>query len=505
MTEPNIKLSESLEILMQLQHEDGVVVLNGTRQITRTHLNRLLKYGYLQEVITGWYISSKPGSEGDTTVWYTSFWHFLREYLNARCGKENWCLSSEISLDIHSGKTTIPDQVIVRSPNGSNNVQNLMYGTSVLVLGMNLPNNIVQDNQYGLNMYSVEEALTSITPSYFVSSEISAITSLGIIKDSDKIVRILLENGNTTKAGRLAGAFRHIGKTRIADDIVRFMREMDYNVREENPFRKSIDRSEMIFDDSPYCSRIRMMWNTMRGKVLELFPTIRKEINIDECLTSIEENYKNDAYHSMSIEGYQISPELIERVRSGSWDPSDIDKDNRNALVARGYYDAFVAVKKSVERILKGEHPGKVVDEDHQIWYLRLWGQFAAAGLLKRTDLIGYRNHPVYIRGSRHTPLNPEAVRDAMATLMDLLKGEESAAVRAILGHFFWGYIHPYMDGNGRIGRFLMNAMLSSGGYGWVVIPMQRREEYMLALEQASINNDITPFASFIKSLMGEI
>ncbi|MBK8662211.1 MAG: Fic family protein [Ignavibacteriales bacterium] len=35
------------------------------------------------------------------------------------------------------------------------------------------------------------------------------------------------------------------------------------------------------------------------------------------------------------------------------------------------------------------------------------------------------------------------------------------------------------MDGNGRIGRFLMNVMLASGGYPWTTIPLQKRDEYM--------------------------
>lgn len=62
-------------------------------------------------------------------------------------------------------------------------------------------------------------------------------------------------------------------------------------------------------------------------------------------------------------------------------------------------------------------------------------------------------------------------------------------------------YIHPYMDGNGRLGRFLMNLMLVSAGYVWTVIPVQQRDEYMKALEQASSFANIEPFARFIAGL----
>jgi Fic family protein len=60
------------------------------------------------------------------------------------------------------------------------------------------------------------------------------------------------------------------------------------------------------------------------------------------------------------------------------------------------------------------------------------------------------------------------------------------------------------MDGNGRIGRFLMNAMLASGGYPWTVIPVEERERYMKVLELASVDQDIKPFAEFIGWLVEE-
>lgn len=58
------------------------------------------------------------------------------------------------------------------------------------------------------------------------------------------------------------------------------------------------------------------------------------------------------------------------------------------------------------------------------------------------------------------------------------------------------------MDGNGRMGRFQMNHMLASGGYPWTVIPVEKRNEYMEALEQAGVHNNIKPFAELIGNLV---
>ena len=90
-----------------------------------------------------------------------------------------------------------------------------------------------------------------------------------------------------------------------------------------------------------------------------------------------------------------------------------------------------------------------------------------------------------------------------MPALFDLLEGEQEASVRAVLGHWMLGYLHPYPDGNGRIARFLMNSMLASGGYPWTVIRVEDRDPYLSALETASVDSDIRPFARFLADRIG--
>jgi len=99
-------------------------------------------------------------------------------------------------------------------------------------------------------------------------------------------------------------------------------------------------------------------------------------------------------------------------------------------------------------------------------------------------------------------PPNSEAVKDLMPAFFDLLANEPEPAIRAVLGHFMFVYIHPYVDGNGRIGRFLMNLFMASGGYPWTIVPLAKRADYMSSLEAASTQGNIKPFASFLAQLV---
>lgn len=123
--------------------------------------------------------------------------------------------------------------------------------------------------------------------------------------------------------------------------------------------------------------------------------------------------------------------------------------------------------------------PPTIAEADHRTWYRELFAPRVAAGLVRPSDLAGYRAAPVYIQRSMHVPPSPSGVRDAMPALFGLLCAEPDPAVRVVLGHFLFVYIHPYPDGNGRLGRFLMNLMPTAAGYPWTVIPVERRDTYM--------------------------
>ena len=503
MASPSEKLAESLDALKVLQ-DQGIVAIR-SRDLSRTHRERLLGSGFLQVVMKGWYIPARPDEQaGASTAWYASFWDFCAAYLNERFGTA-WCLSPEQSLFLHAGNFTVPKQLLVRTPKGGNKPIDLQHGTSLFDVRASLPESTEQQELHGLRVFSLPAALVRSGIAIFKDNATEARTALAMVQDASDVLTILLDGGHSVIAGRLAGAFRNIGREKIAERIVNDMGRATYKVRDIDPFDTPAPFSVSAREPSPYVTRMRLMWHTMRDHIPDLFPVAPKTpFDFDTYMKRVEEIYVMDAYHSLSIEGYRVSAELIERVRMGTWSPDNDkqDREHRNALAARGYYDAFQSVKLSVGSILKGENPGTVAGNDHANWYTQLFGPSVTVGILRPGDLAGYRNGPVYIHNSLHAPPSREAVRDMMPVLFELLAEEPEPAVRVVLGHFIFVYIHPYFDGNGRMGRFLMNAMLAAGGYPWTVIPVERRKEYMQSLESASVNQDIKPFTQFLSGLV---
>lgn len=497
------KLAESLQVLRELQ-ERGVIAVRSA-DLSRTHRERLVKNGFLKVVMRGWYIPSRPDeTPGDSTTWYASFWDFCAAYLRERF-ESDWCLSPEQSLFLHTGNRTVPKQLLVRSPKGGNKPTSLPFGTSVFDVRYTMPkeDNIVEKN--GLRLYSVPAALVACPEHCFRRASTEVRAAMAMVKDASDVLALLLEGGHSTIAGRLAGAFRNAGRNRIADQIIGTMKAAGYTMLESDPFENRPSNILDMREASPYVNRIRLMWQKMREPIIERFPVapgLPKDIG--SYLKHVEEIYVTDAYHSLSIEGYRVSAELIELVRSGVWNPDDNenDREHRNALAARGYWQAYQAVQESLSKILHNENSGTIVSDNHHKWYAELFGPSVTAGIINAVDLAGYRNGPVYIRRSMHVPPPREAVRDCMPALFDLLSEEPEPAVRVVLGHFIFVYIHPYVDGNGRMGRFLMNTMLASGGYPWTVIPVEERDTYMTALEEASVGQNIGPFTDFLAQLV---
>ena len=85
MATPGVKLAESLEKLKIIQDQELVAIK--ASDLTRVHRERLVKNGFIREVIKGWYIAVPHDEQkGDSTSWFSSFWEFCARYLEDRYG-----------------------------------------------------------------------------------------------------------------------------------------------------------------------------------------------------------------------------------------------------------------------------------------------------------------------------------------------------------------------------------------------------------------------------------
>jgi hypothetical protein len=452
-------------------------------------------------VVKGWLISSSPGARaGDSTLWYASFWEFCARHCNARFGSD-WHLSPKQSLLLLGENTVVPKQVVVHTPKGGNHNLELPFWTSLYDLKSDMPEATILTERNSLRLFSPAAALVRIPESFFNRQPIETQVVLSGLRDSSDLLRLLLSGGNSTKAGVLAGALRRIDRPELADEILKTMNAAGYDARERDPYDAAQSFGVLAPAVTPIVGRMRVMWKSLRNAVAADFPAapgLPRDKNA--YLGLVDDIYKSDAYHSLSIEGYSVTPALIERVQAGNWDPEhhDDDRKNRDALAARGYWQAFQKVKEAVAEIISGANPGTRARAAHMNWYRELFRPCVAAGIIPASALAGYRNDAVYIRTSRYVPPRWEAVRDAMPELFDLLEQEEHPGVRAVLGHWLFGYIHPFPDGNGRMARFVMNVMLASGGYSWTVIRKEDRDTYLSALDAVSIDLKIGPFTAFV-------
>ena len=148
-----------------------------------------------------------------------------------------------------------------------------------------------------------------------------------------------------------------IDRPALADEIVTTMKTAGYDVRESDPFASDEAVGLLPVAAPPIVRRLQTMWDSMRPRVLEIFPTSPGLPRDTEAYVQfVDEIYRSDAYHSLSIEGYSVASELIERVRAGDWAPDkhDADRQSRDALAARGYWQAFQIVKVNVADIIAG-------------------------------------------------------------------------------------------------------------------------------------------------------
>ena len=117
-----------------------------------------------------------------------------------------------------------------------------------------------------------------------------------------------------------------------------------------------------------------------------------------------------------------------------------------------------------------------------------------------------YRSVEVAISGSDYEPTSPESVNSTMHEFGEWLKsasvkpfplGSDTALLNAVAAHTLFVQIHPFIDGNGRVARLLMNLLLMRNGFPISIIAREDRYRYYEALE-ISQTSDLTPLLSLV-------
>lgn len=192
-------------------------------------------------------------------------------------------------------------------------------------------------------------------------------------------------------------------------------------------------------------------------------------------------------YNSNAIEGSTLTLEDTSLVLEGEFVPSD--SPARYVFAARGVADGMAYVREYARE-------GRRLDEElvrrvHEVTALDLQpfarGTFRPYGYLAR------------ITATRVKTADPLEIHDDLQALIDGLNGSDAhPLLKAVAFHTMFENIHPFMDGNGRTGRQLLNLMLLENGYRPVAIKHDAGRVYARGLESWQVDGDPEPFCSIL-------
>jgi Fic family protein len=197
-------------------------------------------------------------------------------------------------------------------------------------------------------------------------------------------------------------------------------------------------------------------------------------------------------FHSNAIEGNTLTLLETKVVLEGVTIGGKLMREHFEAINHR---DAILYV----EEIVKGGEP-------FSEWQIRNIHQLILKGI--DDDNAGkYRNVNVTIGGARHVPPDHLQVSEKMAAFVAWY--EQGAAAlhpveRAARVHADFVGIHPFIDGNGRTARLLMNLELMKAGYPPAVLPVARRLDYYKALDKLHVDGQAEPFIELIAEFAEE-
>ncbi len=202
-------------------------------------------------------------------------------------------------------------------------------------------------------------------------------------------------------------------------------------------------------------------------------------------LLEIEKYKENFIYgfikNSSCIEGDYITLAQVMQVINGT-------QHHVESNIQRSVYNNFIAYKMVEERALNKE---EITEEFLKDVHEALLKDISVGGL--------YRNVDIKVRGSNYTPCTYLKVYDRMGKFIyDINNFEGSDLELAAYTHLQLSKIHPFLDGNGRLARLMLNYQLIKLGYLPILINTKEREVYFNTLEEFKVNKTSEPFMSFL-------
>lgn len=214
----------------------------------------------------------------------------------------------------------------------------------------------------------------------------------------------------------------------------------------------------------------------------------RRPLTEGEAARLNEEFTVEYTYNSNAIEGNTLTLRETDMVLRGL----TIDqKPLKDHLEAVGHKEAFDFVCD----LVKEQTPmsEKIIKQIH---YLVLAD--------KKEDRGVYRRVPVRIMGAQHEPVQPYLIASGMEQLMiDFANSTEHLITKLARFHIEFEGIHPFIDGNGRTGRLLVNLELMKAGYPPIDIKFTDRIAYYNAFDAYHVKHNLSAmeklFAGYVK------
>lgn len=495
------QLNESVEIMKDRykKHDHATKEIFQGEELGAKHVKRLVEGGYLREIIEGWFYLPYDRTEEDESEFYMFYWPFVVAYLNSKYF-DDWSLGADDSLLFLSGNGVIPRQLVIRSQFAGGKVWKLPLGLELLEVGAEIPDETQRETRYGLRIYPLHLALLKASPGFFRCHPREARSCLALIEDEQSLVDAAVDGGICRGACRVAGGLKSIGNLTMPDDIITALRRYGYDAEMENPFWEDITIPQ---ESTAVVSLIRLLWKEMRDQVANIphnFCLSPRDRSVAEIMEMTGRAFVTDAFHSLGLSGYCVTKEMAEKAPGGGEeDDEDPSREpDRDEVTAQAYHDAYQKARKDIiDSLTGGDEPAALINRIegwHTAMQLHLW----VMGVRKGGESSGFRKEEITVQESMYIPVEPVAIPEAMKVLSQLLVSEKSAFVRAVLGHFFIAYIHPFTDNNGVIARLFMNSQLVAGGYPWSVIPGWKADLYNDALEKACTVGNIHDLAYLV-------